>query len=300
MTVHRGLWAVFAALFALGVVLAGCQSGEEAARTNTVYPVETRPLDAEGAVIPERASVTLHLASAPHARYAGYYAAEARGFFEDVKLDATIHAGGDVEAERVVISGRADFGIDTLPALLMARDDGTDIVSIAQVFSRSARVLGDAATGMPADGIFAAGAWLAKPENRDISVRFLQASFLGWVFCRDYPEECVRILHDWAPAVSESQQLWQLNEINALIWPNETGIGTMAPSTFQRTSRAAERIGLIERPATGKAWRDDLALLAVAEGQDEEDERTGRHYDLQGQYWEKPVVEIDNGGRDNG
>ena len=199
-------------------------------------------LDAEGAVIPERASVTLQVASAPHARYAGYYAAEARGFFDDVKLDVAISAGGDVEAEQVVASGRADFGVDTLPALLMTRDDGTDIVSIAQVFSRSGTVVKDAAAGLPADGVFAAGEWLAKPENRDLAVRFLQASFLGWVFCRDYPEECVRILHDRVPAQAESRQLRQLNEINALIWPNETGIGTMAPSTF--------RAHVAPRPAT--------------------------------------------------
>ena len=189
------------------MLLLGCQGDEDAARTNTVYPVETRPLDAEGAVIPERASVTLQLASAPHARYAGYYAAEARGFFDDVKLDVTIRAGGDVEAAQVVASGRADFGVDTLPALLMARDDGTDVVSIAQVFARSGSVVEDAAAGMPADGVFAAGEWLAKPENRDLAVRFLQASFLGWVFCRDYPDECVRILHDRVPAQAESRQL---------------------------------------------------------------------------------------------
>ena len=64
----------------------------------------------------------------------------------------------------------------------------------------------DAAAGMPADGVFAAGEWLAKPENRDLAVRFLQASFLGWVFCRDYPAECVRILHDRVPAQAESRQ----------------------------------------------------------------------------------------------
>ena len=294
MTVHRGVLAVLVALFALGALL-GCQGDEDAARTNTVYPVETRPLDAEGAVIPEPASVTLQVASAPHARYAGYYAAEARGFFDDVKLDVAIRADGDVEAARVVASGRADFGVDTLPALLITRDDGTDVVSIAQVFSRSGSVVEDAAAGVPADGVFAAGEWLAKPENRDLAVRFLQASFLGWVFCRDYPAECVRILHDRVPAEAESRQLSQLNEINALIWPNETGIGTMAPATFQRTSRIAQRLGLIERAATGKAWRDDLALLAVTEGQDEEDERTAQHYDLLGTYWEKPEVGADAG-----
>jgi ABC-type nitrate/sulfonate/bicarbonate transport system substrate-binding protein len=293
MTVHRGSWAVLAALFALGALL-GCQGDEDAARTNTVYPVETRPLDAEGAVIPERASVTVQLRSEAHVRYAGYYAAEARGFFEDVKLDVAIRPGGaGVAPAQVVAAGRADFGIDTLLALLAARDGGTDVVSIAQVFARSGMVPKDDGTGVPADGVLAADAWLTKAENRDLAVRFLEASFLGWVFCRDYPDECVRILQDRVPGEDESRQLRQLNEINSLIWPNETGIGTMAPSTFQRASQIAQRLGLIQRPAKEKAWRDDLALLAVAEGQNEDDARTSRHYDLLGTYWEKPRVDAD-------
>ena len=292
MTVHRGCWAVLAALFALGALL-GCQGDEDAARTNTVYPVETRPLDAEGAVIPERASVALQLKSEAHVRYAGYYAAEARGFFEDVKLDVTIRPGGaGVAPAEAVAAGRADFGIETLLGVLAARDVRTDVVSIAQVFARSGTAL-EGGAGVPGDGVVAAEGWLAKPGNRDLAVRFLEASFLGWVFCRDYPAECVRILHERVPAVNESRRLRQLNEINALIWPNETGIGTMAPSTFRHTSQVAQQLGLIERPATGRAWRDDLALLAVTEGQNEEDARTSRHYDLLGTYWEQPTVEGD-------
>ena len=80
-------------------------------------------------------------------RYAGYYAAEARGFFEDVKLDVTIRPGGaGVAPAQVVAAGRADFGIDTLLALLAARDVGTDVVSIAQVFARSGTARGRTAT----------------------------------------------------------------------------------------------------------------------------------------------------------
>jgi N-acyl-D-aspartate/D-glutamate deacylase len=69
----------------------------------------------------------------------------------------------------------------------------------------------------------------------------------------------------------------------------------MAPATFRHTSQVAQRLGLTERPAAAKAWRDDLALLAVTEGQDEEDARTAQHYDLLGTYWEKPEVDEDAG-----
>ena len=189
---------------------------------------------------------------------------------------------------RGVASGRADFGIETLPGLLAARDVGADLVSIAQVFARG-RTWEDRPRGAGRRHL-RSRRWPAKPENRDLAVRFLEASFLAGVL-PDYPAECVRILHDRVPEEAESRQLRQQNEINALIWPNETGIGTMAPSTFQRTSQVAQRLGLIELPATGTAWRDDLALLAVTEGQDEEDERTSLALDdLLGTDWEKPTV----------
>ena len=303
MTVRHARRAGLVALLAsLGIALAGCQGDDEAARTNTVYPVETRPLDAEGAVIPERAGVTLQLASGAHARYAGYYAAEERGFFEDVKLDVTIRPGGaDVDPAPVVASGRADFGIDTLPALLAARDDGADVVNIAQVFARSGSGAGGC-TRRHACGRRLRGRRVAGEAREPRPRRPLPAGELPrlGVLPRLSRGVRARSCTTRVPAVDESHQLRQLNEINALIWPNETGIGTMAPATFRRTSRSAQRLGLIERPATGEAWRDDLALLAVTEGQDEEDARTTQHYDLLGLYWEKPTVDTDAEGRARG
>ena len=50
----------------------------------------------------------------------------------------TLKPGGpDITPEQVVASGQAEFGIDWLPALLAARDQGGDLVNIAQVFGKS-------------------------------------------------------------------------------------------------------------------------------------------------------------------
>ena len=50
----------------------------------------------------------------------------------------TLKPGGpDIIPEQVVASGQAQFGVDWLPSLLAARDKGTDLVNIAQVFARS-------------------------------------------------------------------------------------------------------------------------------------------------------------------
>ena len=90
---------------------------------------------------PQRAQadkVTLQLKWVPQAQFAGYYAALKKGYYKKAGLDVTIKPGGpDIIPEQVVASGQAQFGIDWLPSLLAARDKGTDLVNIAQVFARS-------------------------------------------------------------------------------------------------------------------------------------------------------------------
>src|SRR5438105_1779967 len=83
-------------------------------------------------------NVTLQLKWVPQAQFAGYYAALAKGYYKQAGLNVTIKPGGpDIIPEQVVASGQAQFGIDWLPSLLSARDKGTDLVNIAQVFARS-------------------------------------------------------------------------------------------------------------------------------------------------------------------
>ena len=83
-------------------------------------------------------NVTLQLKWVPQAQFAGYYAALDMGFYKQAGLNVTIKPGGpDIIPEQVVASGQAQFGLDWLPSLLAARDKGTDLVNIAQVFARS-------------------------------------------------------------------------------------------------------------------------------------------------------------------
>jgi len=82
--------------------------------------------------------VTLQLKWVPQAQFAGYYAALRKGFYNRAGLSVSIKPGGpDIVPEQVVASGQAQFGIDWLPSLLSARDKGTDLVNVAQVFARS-------------------------------------------------------------------------------------------------------------------------------------------------------------------
>jgi NitT/TauT family transport system substrate-binding protein len=83
-------------------------------------------------------NVTLQLKWVPQAQFAGYYAAVKQGFYVKEGLNVTLKNGGpDIIPEQVVASGQAQFGVDWVPSLLAARDKGTNLVNIAQVFARS-------------------------------------------------------------------------------------------------------------------------------------------------------------------
>jgi NitT/TauT family transport system substrate-binding protein len=83
-------------------------------------------------------SVTLQLKWVTQAQFAGYYAAKELGYYKDFGIDTTIKVGGpDITPEQVVASGQADIGVNWLPSLLATRDTGTNLVNIAQMFSRS-------------------------------------------------------------------------------------------------------------------------------------------------------------------
>jgi NitT/TauT family transport system substrate-binding protein len=87
---------------------------------------------------PKLTNITLQLKWAPQAQFAGYYAALDLGYYKAAGLNVKLLNGGpNIIPEQVVASGQAQFGLDWLPSLLAARDKGTQLVNIAQVFARS-------------------------------------------------------------------------------------------------------------------------------------------------------------------
>jgi NitT/TauT family transport system substrate-binding protein len=82
--------------------------------------------------------VRLQLKWVAQAQFAGYYAAQAKGLYAAERLDVTLLPGGpDIAASKVVAGGGAEVGIDWLPSLLAARDQGAPLVNIAQIFAHS-------------------------------------------------------------------------------------------------------------------------------------------------------------------
>ena len=87
----------------------------------------------------ETASVRLQLQWAPQAQFAGYFAAAELGYYEEEGLDVEIIDGGpDVIPQQVgSAEDGPEFTISWVPKVLEAREGGSDLVNIAQIFQRS-------------------------------------------------------------------------------------------------------------------------------------------------------------------
>jgi NitT/TauT family transport system substrate-binding protein len=143
----------------------------------------------------------------------------------------------------------------------------------------------DAGTGMLEDGVFVRGDWIADKDNAETAKKFLAASFKGWIYCREHVSECTQIVLDNGPTLGKGHQTWQMNEINALIWPSDGGIGVMDKEDYEQTAKIAKQFGVISKEPSSDAYRTDLAQDAV-------DEISAEGADVNGDDYQKPAVKV--------
>ena len=143
-------------------------------------------------------------------------------------------------------------------------------------------------TSMLQDAIFTSESWLAKAGNEAIAVKFLKASFRGWIYCRDNSADCVDIVLKHDAKLPKGHQTWQLNEINALIWPSPNGIGIMDQAGFDRTVQISIDSKVLKAAPSGTAFRNDLAQQALT---------ALGSADTKGATWQKATVTLTQGGK---
>ena len=148
----------------------------------------------------------------------------------------------------------------------------------------------DVGTAMLQDAVWAREDWLADAANQDIAVRFLKATFKGWIFCRDSFEACVDIVLKNGPTLGKGHMTWQLNEINKLIWPSPAdGIGVMDKALWDQTVSVSTSQKVLKAAPDAAAYRDDLAKKAAAE-------LKAAGLDVTGAGYTPKTVEITEGG----
>lgn len=86
-------------------------------------------------------NITLQLNSAHSFEYAGYYAAQEKGYYRDIGLNVKLNeAAPDFDVAEQVLNGQAQFGIGT-SALLLARAAAKPVVTLAVIFQHSPYVI---------------------------------------------------------------------------------------------------------------------------------------------------------------
>ncbi len=154
-------WRLSILVVVLGMVLSACGTGgtdeSEAPESDAA---ESQPAESGGASEPAASGGTaagdcgvdalggspvaldFQLQWVPQAQFAGYFAAKDLGFYEEAGLDVTLLDGGpDIAPQQVVAaSDGPELGEAWVPKVLVAREEGADLVNIAQVFQRSGTV----------------------------------------------------------------------------------------------------------------------------------------------------------------
>ena len=86
--------------------------------------------------------VTVQMKWVPQAQFAGYYVALAKGYYKDVGLDVTIRPGGpDLSPVQALVGKQADIAVNWLPDALAAREAGSSLVNVAQIYNKSGMML---------------------------------------------------------------------------------------------------------------------------------------------------------------
>ncbi len=345
-------WLALLAALALVAAACGGDSADDDGDTGGDDGAECETVD----------DVRLQLQWFAQAQFAGYYVANDLGFYEEECLNVTILEGAvEIVPQTVLATGGAEFGLAWVPKALVSREQGADIVNIAQVFERSgtlmvsfadsgidsvddfagrtvgnwgfgnefeltaaieqagltgdvnlvgqsfdmlallngeidaaeamiyneyAQVLeavdpdtgdlyepedfnvidfNDVGTAMLQDAVWVNAEWIAEDGNEDIAVRFLTASFKGWIHCLDNFDECVQVVLDNGSTLGTSHQQWQLNEILGLVFPATNGIGVMNQALWDQTvDVATTQIPELQGATiSGDAFRTDLAEQAI-------------------------------------
>jgi NitT/TauT family transport system substrate-binding protein len=95
-------------------------------------------------------------------------------------------------------------------------------------------------TAMLQDAIWASTERLDDPAYQDLTTRFIAGSIEGWAYCRDNVESCRDMVVAAGSTLGASHQLWQVNEVNKLIWPSpEPGAGTIDEVAWAQTVEVA-------------------------------------------------------------
>ena len=212
-----------------------------------------------------RDQVNVRLKWLHQAQFAGFYAAEGMGFYEEVGLDVQLNPGGvDFQAIQMVAAGGEQFGVTGADQLLMAREREIPVVALAVIYRKSPMVLfalRESGISVPAD---LEGRTVGVKRNEEITYRALvKRAGVDSALISEVP-----VNHDLTPFFSRAVDVWpgyvinetleveeQGHEIN-VIWPSDYGVDLYADVLFTTEAMIEERPDVVRGfvEATIRGW----------------------------------------------
>jgi NitT/TauT family transport system substrate-binding protein len=125
-------------------------------------------------------------------------------------------------------------------------------------------------TAMLQDAIWANTTKLQNPAFQATTVKFLTASYQGWIYCASHATECRDMVVAAGSKLGASHQLWQTNEVNKLIWPSPNGIGMVDKTAWDRTVNIAQHTKnadgdtVLTAAPKGEAYTNEFTQKALA------------------------------------
>jgi NitT/TauT family transport system substrate-binding protein len=247
------------------MLFAACSSGGAA----TTAPSASAPAPSESASSEPSASapaeltkVSLQLQWAPQAQFAGYFAAKDQGYYEAAGLDVTFLDGGPTVVPQQVGSAPdgPEFTISWVPKVLEAREAGSDLVNIAQIFQRSGTLSvswKDSNITKPADfkgkkvGVWdfgnefevTAGAKKAGLEQGTDYEKVIQPFDMTLLLSKQIDVAEAMIYNEYAQVLEatnpETGELYQPTDLNVINW-NDEGVAMLQDALFARAAWLAE------------------------------------------------------------
>jgi NitT/TauT family transport system substrate-binding protein len=112
-------------------------------------------------------------------------------------------------------------------------------------------------SSMLQDAVWANTEKLGDAAYQQQTVKFLAGTIKGWAYCRDNAEACRDLVVAKGSKLGKSHQLWQMNEVNKLIWPAPGGIGVINDADWKQT---------VDLSLTTKNQTGDTVLTKQPEG----------------------------------
>ena len=206
------------------------------------------------------------------------------GFGNEFELFAAMTAAGlDPSSDVTLVQQQFDMlgllqgDIDAAQAmtyneyaqLLEATNPATGALYTAEDFT--ALDWNEVGTAMLQDAIWASTEKLADTAYQEQTVKLVKASLKGWVYARDNPEQARDVVVAKGSTLGASHQLWQVNEVNKLIWPAAQGAGLIDDTAWKQTvaiamdTRNAEGQTVITEEPDADAYTNDYVQQALEE-----------------------------------